>query len=481
MGSTWFEAKFAKSCGGCGAQYAVGDRILVDIQEVNGAKQYKTLKCPSCSERTEADTVSRREADAIQRGRLPRNIKEMMDKCGTLPEAVNLLGSFEEMDASLRAAGRTFQELVLAAVNACLNQSALCKCDPASWMNALQAAAALGVIPDPGMGPAALAYFIPRGDKVSLDLSYRGLCGIAFNSQQVQGHHEEVVWECEVVLGELVELLRSPHDHERKAGEALRQSLLESPDPSLSEWDRGVIAKALANPTGLAYPWFRYQESPQRLLHHRPRWFTPPPWTQAAPLPWGVYADVCLRGGGRAIALLTRDQCYDRATRGGNVKLAVSKDGRHRLIPATTWGKWDKTPWCRDQAEMMKKTAIRDVMTGGKVPISVRAQQALALEVTEEAQPAMTQHASLIDHLNSVAAPPRQIEQQEFIDDAPVQPEREPVAIPISPAVEEISAYLEGLDSDAYEEAYRQAGIASGVPVEEWSKKDRERFVASLR
>ena len=282
MATTWFNAKFAGKCGGCNKPYESGYRILVDIQQDReGKKTYKTVKCDACDQRTEGDTQQRREDDAGHRSNLPRDIEQMVAKCGTLAEALQLLGNYKELEVSLNAVGRTFKELAMAAVTACLNSSQLPTCEPMSWVIALQGAAASGMIPDPGMGPAAVAYFVPRGGKVSLDLSYRGLCQLAFNGRQVKGHHEEVVWECEVVLGELVALLRSHHPFEREAGEKLRQQLVQHPDPMLSQWDRDMIALALDKPDGLAVPWFRYQESPQQLLHRRPRWFVPPVWDEA--------------------------------------------------------------------------------------------------------------------------------------------------------------------------------------------------------
>ena len=503
MGQTWYEAKFKGKCGNCNREYDSGYRILVDVQDEKDSQGrpvmkdgkpkriYKTVKCDACDGQT--NTQQRREDDAVKRSSLPRDIEQMVAGCGTLAEALNLLGNYQELEVSLNAVGRTFKELAMAAVTACLNSSQLPTCEPMSWVIALQGAAASGMIPDPGMGPAAVAYFVPRGGKVSLDLSYRGLCHLAFNGRQVKGHHEEVVWECEVVLGELVSLLRSHHPYEREAGEKLRQQLVQKPDPMLSQWDRDMIALALDRPDGLAYPWFRYQESPQQLLHRRPRWFVPPAWNeQMTTLPWGVFCDVPLVQGGRAIVVLTRDQCYERAVRGGNVRLVVEEKGdkRARLAPSQKWGKWATTPWLRDQGEMMKKTVIRDVMTGGKVPVNVRIQKALAAEIidgefTQVSNPAQT----LDQHLKTIAAgkpvpETHQIEDQgeapDYVAEAERLEQREPV--PVGGAVS-MSALREAM-SEASEAqidaAYEAAGVPSGVLLDDMSSRERERFYAAL-
>ena len=507
MAQTWFNAKFPGKCGGCNQPYEPGFRILVDITEKDGKKVYKTVKCDACPDDKEQRAGDRKEQEAGMRSTLPQSTADLVKRCGSLGQAVALIQGSADMAAALKAAGRSPNELFLAAANACLKSRDLPTCDPASWMDSLMAAAALGIIPDPGMGPAALAYFVPRGGKVSLDLSYRGLALVAFNTGYLREVQAEVIWECEAVLGELVSLLRSQDAYLHAAGEQMRQQLLTEPDPLLSEWDRSVIAEALRRPNGLTVQWFRYQESPLRLEHHRPSWFRPPEWTQNSPLPWGCYADLALKAGGRAVTVLTRDAAYGRATRGGNVKVIRRAEGEPlRLAPAYSSGKWETTPWCRDQIEMLKKTALRDVLTGGKVPLSTRMQVALHAEVIEGEYTEVSRATSLDQHLAQViqgGAPgvvpePRQLEEQpDFEFDFGAEREPVPVQNPVDdvrlrargtqpPTLfpgkslqERLNALNDQQHADVYERARLPAHLA-GIAVDDLSATDRAKLEQAL-
>lgn len=497
MAQTWYDAKFGGKCGGCGQSYEPGFRILVDIQEgSDGKKKYRTVKCDACPEDKDGKRDSRTEADSALRSRLPRTYQEYLNRCGTLRDAVESLSALgDQMRTQLKAHQRTLEDLLVAAIDATVVSSALQTCDPASWASALRACCALGVIPDPGMGPAALAWFVPRGGKVSLDQSYRNFCNLAFNSPSFKSHSESVVYECERILGNIVFLLRSGKAHERKAGEDLIAWYKSDPSAfeGVSEWDKSVVLKAFSRPDGLAYPWFRYQESPERLIHQRPEWFKPPEWSRTSPLPWGVYADAALRSGGHGLAVLTREECYKRAVKGGNVRFVAMKDGSMRLgsryaKPAEGGREsqdsgWDNAAWCWAQGEMMKKTAIRDLMTGGRVPISVRMQVALAAEVLDDGtiEGEVVQHASLAEHLRGIGGgpAPRQIEQSEYIEEPAA--EREPALVLASDSVDDLSRYMEAVSDQTAVDLCERAGVAFGVPVSEMSKTERARLVSAIR
>lgn len=491
MAAFWNPAKFPGTCANCKTPYEPGFRVQL---EKGPDGKFKQLRCDACPDDKEQRATDRREVEAGMRSSLPQSTAELVKRCGTLGEAVALLQNSTDMAAALKAAGRSPNELFLAAANACLKSRDLPNCDPSSWMDSLMAAAALGIIPDPGMGPAALAYFVPRGFKVSLDLSYRGLALVAFNTGYLRTVQAEVIWECEAILGELVSLLRSHDDYLKAAGETMRTQLLTEPDPALSEWDRAIIAEALRRPNGLTVQWFRYQESPLRLEHHRPSWFRAPEWTPNGPLPWGCYADLALKAGGRAVTVLTRDAAYGRATRGGNVKVARRAEGEPlRLVPAYSTGKWDTTPWCRDQPEMLKKTALRDVLTGGKVPISTRMQVALHAEVIEGEYVEVSRATSLDQHLSHIAlgAAPvvpesHQLEQlgeevQDFHQESE-RPANSKAAVVVTPTPQALHERLQALSEQGYADVFEQAGLskAMGVPLDELNAAQRERLATVL-
>lgn len=499
MAQTWFNAKFGGKCGGCGQPYEPGFRILVDIQERDGKKQYKTVRCDACPDDKDAKRDARAETDAGLRSRLPKTYQEYLERCGTLRDAIESLSALgDQMRSQLAQHKRSLEDLLISAIDATVSSSALQTCDPASWASALRAACALGVIPDPGMGPAALSWWVPRGGKVSLDQSYRNFCNLAFNSPAFKSHDEHLVYECERVLGSIAFLRRSSKPHERKAAEDLIHYYRTDPHAfeGLSEWDKGVIQKALTRPDGLVWAWFRYQESPERLIHQRPDWFKAPEWTRTSPLPWGVYADATLRGGGHGISVITREECYKRAVKGGNVRFVTMRDGSIRL--GTKYAKpaegnresvdngWENAAWCSSQPEMLKKTAIRDLMTGGRVPISVRMQVALAAEVAEDAfidgEVVAEAPTSLEAHLRALGKPPAQIEQQEYLEDDP-EPDRETVLVLRSANPADVDAYLGALSEDQYATLSAEAGIdalSAGAPAEEWSRVEREQLLAYL-
>ena len=506
MATFWMNSKKGGTCANpaCGKPYDVGFRIFMDAAERDGKKFYKQLKCEACPDDKGERRDQRREQEAVMRSSLPQTTAELVERCGTLSEAVSLLQGSAEMATALKAVGRSPNELFLAAANACMKSRDLPRADPASWLDSLMAAAALGIIPDPGMGPAALAYFIPRGGKVSLDLSYRGLALIAHNTGSLREVQAEVIWECEVVLGELVSLLRSADPYLKAAGEALKQKWLTDPKSfELSAWDESVVARAINHPTGLAVQWFRYQEAPLRLEHRRPGWFQPPEWTENAPLPWGVYADIAMQKGGRAVTVLTRDVAYQRATRGGNVRVERRSESEPlRLVPGTNYGKWATTPWCRDQMEMLKKTALRDVLTGGKVPVTPRMQMALRAEVLEGEYTEVPMATSLDQHLRQIAggAPiadePRQIEQHEYVEDdvtpsddhelveaaAPVEGPAARRRAPKAPGLfgQTLEERLHALPEGDYAAVYAAANIPVGVATEDLSPTEKARLEKAL-
>lgn len=501
MAAFTINAKHPGKCSNCNTPFEPGFQITLD-KKADG-KSY-VVRCAACPDDKDARRDARVETDAGLRSSLPKTYQDYLARCGTLREAIESLNALgEQMRAQLRSHNRSLEDLLIAAIDATVSSSMLQTCDPASWASALRACCALGVIPDPGMGPAALAWFVPRGGKVSLDQSYRNFCNLAFNSPAFKKHNETVVYECERILGSIVFLQRSSKKREQEAGDRLVVWYQTDPRAfeGVSAWDREVVLQAFSRPDGLVWAWFHYQESPEHLIHQRPDWFREPEWTRTSPLPWGVYADATLRGGGHGIAVLTREECYKRAVKGGNVRFVQMLDGSIRL--GTKWAKpaegnresqdngWVNTAWCAHQAEMLKKTAIRDLMTGGRVPITVRMQVAMAAEVAEgdviEGE-VVTVPSTLDDHLRSVArrgAPDtHQIEEaHDEVPDFAAETERlaeSKVGVPVNASVEALQEFLADCSEAQIDDAFKTVGIPFGVPVEELNGRERDRLWSAL-
>ena len=70
----------------------------------------------------------------------------------------------------------------------------LAQCTPASFLGALMQCAQLGLEP----GPMGLAYLIPYGNEVTLQVGYKGLLQLVWRSEQIASVQSEVVYEGDV-------------------------------------------------------------------------------------------------------------------------------------------------------------------------------------------------------------------------------------------------------------------------------------------
>jgi recombination protein RecT len=210
----------------------------------------------------------------------------------------------------------------------------------------------------------------------------------------------------------------------------------------------GEIQRANAAPV---YHWeidrdlFKYNHEPP-VIHHQ--WVPDAPEKPDPKSIVGAYAVVELRGGQRVQCWLSREQIEKRR------KVAASKSG----------------PWSTWYPEMCRKTALRAVLNGGLVPISVNMREAMDNDVDDWTQ---TEAASV---------PTRNVRAiQDFAPPAePEPPAIETTAEPVEPETDWAAEWRRELESYQATEKDARKALDQADLVFDGAPQTKEQFNAAV-